>query len=63
MSNGEEFEQLEAFHEGGTIAEFLDWIDTHPDWLDPIYGNYLIRRDTVRKAAFAVMRRSVEDGG
>ncbi len=59
----DEFDELEAFHDTGTVAEFLAWVDSPvgTDWLDPRYENYLIRRDTVRKAGFAVMRREDQE--
>ena len=58
----EQWLRIESFHEVGTIQEFLGWLDSDEgqDWMSPMYENWLIRRDTVRDAAFAVMRRSVE---
>ena len=57
----EQFDDLERFHETGTIAEFMEWLDSEDgqDWLNPMPETYLIRRDTLRRAGFAVMRRSV----
>lgn len=58
---GDWYEDLERWNTEGAIEEFLDWLDTDngKDWLSPMHDNWLIRRDTVRQAAFNVMRRSV----
>lgn len=53
----QECDELDAFEDAGTIEEFLAWVDAHPSWLSPLYENWLMRRDTVRQAAFHVMRR------
>ena len=57
----EQFNDLEQLRESGTIAEFIAWVDSDDgqEWMDPTPDNWLIRRDTVRKAGFAVMRRSL----
>ena len=59
----ESFDRLQRFHTKGTITEFLAWVDSPEgkDWLDPNYENWLIRRDTVRQAGLAVMRRTAEE--
>ena len=58
------WDRLTAFEEAGSLREFMDYMDSEEgrDWLDPVYDNWLIRRDTVRKAAFEVMRRELNDG-